>query len=148
MKRNMARLAVIFAVMFLLTLIIPNRKPCCGSAVALSEEAQKPAAIADKGNCVPSLIDLGRTMCIPCKMMAPILDELQKECAGKLKVEFIDVGKNPEAARKYEIRAIPTQVFLDAAGKEIYRHIGFYAKEDILNKWKELGVDLSKAKSQ
>lgn len=91
---------------------------------------------------IPSLVDLGRTFCIPCKMMAPILDELKKEYAGRLNVEFIDVGKRPGDAKKYAIRAIPTQVFMDASGKELYRHIGFYSKEDILKKWKELGVDL------
>ncbi|MEJ2745170.1 MAG: thioredoxin family protein [bacterium] len=96
---------------------------------------EKPAGI-------PSLIDLGRTFCIPCKMMAPILEELKKEYSGRFKVEFIDVGKRPEEAKKYAIRAIPTQVFLDASGKELYRHIGFYSKKDILKKWKELGVDL------
>ncbi len=98
--------------------------------------------VGDRPAGMPSLIDLGRTFCIPCRMMTPILDELKKEYVGKLHVEFIDVGKKPEEAKKYAIRAIPTQVFLDASGKELYRHMGFYSKEDILKKWKELGVDL------
>jgi thioredoxin 1 len=75
-------------------------------------------------------------------MMAPILEELKKEYAGKLEVEFIDVWKNPDAAKQYGIEVIPTQIFHDATGKELFRHIGFFAKEDILAKWKELGVDL------
>ena len=93
---------------------------------------------------IPSLIDLGRTFCIPCKLMAPILEELKKEYAGRLHVEFIDVGDNPGAARKYRIRMIPTQIFLDASGKELYRHVGFFSKEDILKKCKELGIKLEK----
>jgi len=91
---------------------------------------------------LPKLLDLGADKCIPCKMMAPILEELKREYAGRLEVEFIDVWKNPEAGQRYGIRMIPTQIFYDADGKELYRHVGFISKEDILSKWKELGVEL------
>ena len=91
---------------------------------------------------VPRLVDLGAGKCIPCKMMAPILEELKKEYAGRMEVEFIDVWANPGAGEKYGIKMIPTQIFYDSAGKELFRHEGFYSKEDILAKWKELGVDL------
>jgi thioredoxin 1 len=96
---------------------------------------------------LPKLLDLGATKCIPCKKMAPILEELKKEYAGKMEVEFIDVWQNPDAARRYGIQMIPTQIFYDADGKEIFRHIGFIGKEDILAKWKELGVDLGGGKA-
>jgi thioredoxin 1 len=92
---------------------------------------------------VPCLVDLGSTTCIPCKMMAPILEELKKEYAGRMQVDFIDVNKNPDAARPFGIKLIPTQVFLDANGKERWRHEGFFSKEDILAKWKELGVSFA-----
>ncbi len=91
---------------------------------------------------LPRLVDLGAGKCIPCKMMAPILEELKTERAGSLEVVFIDVWQNKEAAKEYGIRLIPTQIFFDAAGKERFRHEGFISKEDILRKWKELGVDL------
>lgn len=91
---------------------------------------------------LPKLLDLGANKCIPCKMMAPILEELKKEYAGKLKVEFIDVWENENAGKEYGVEMIPTQIFYDAAGKEQFRHTGFFGKEDILAKWKELGVDL------
>ena len=91
---------------------------------------------------LPKLLDLGAGKCIPCKMMAPILEQMKTEYAGKLEVEFIDVWKNPDAAKQYGIEVIPTQIFYDASGKELFRHIGFFAKDDILAKWKELGVDL------
>jgi thioredoxin 1 len=58
-------------------------------------------------------------------------------------VEFIDVWQTPEAGKEYGVRMIPTQIFYKAGGKEIFRHEGFFAKEDILAKWKELGVDLT-----
>ena len=93
-------------------------------------------------NC-PSCVDLGAAKCIPCKMMAPVLEELKKEYAGRMNVEFIDVWVNPDAGKPYGIEVIPTQIFFDAEGKELFRHVGFFAKEDILAKWKELGVDLA-----
>ena len=89
---------------------------------------------------LPRLVDLGAGKCIPCKMMAPILEELKKEYAGTFEVEFIDVWENEEASEQYGIRIIPTQIFYDAAGKELFRHEGFFGKEEILAKWKEYGV--------
>ena len=101
-----------------------------------------PAPLATQPTGLPRLVDLGSTTCIPCKMMAPILEDLKKEYAGKLQVEFIDVNENPDAAKPFAVRVIPTQIFIDASGKE-WRHEGFFSKEDILAKWKELGVALS-----
>jgi len=95
---------------------------------------------------LPKLLDLGAGKCIPCKMMVPILEELKKEYAGRMNVEFIDVWQNPDAGKQYGIEMIPTQIFYDADGKELFRHTGFFAKEDILAKWKELGVDLNGSK--
>jgi thioredoxin 1 len=92
---------------------------------------------------VPRLVDLGSVTCIPCKMMAPVLEELKKEYAGRLSVEFYDVVQNPATAKKYGMKLMPTQIFFDASGKELFRHEGFFAKDDILAKWKELGVNLS-----
>ncbi len=92
---------------------------------------------------LPRLLDLGADKCIPCKMMAPILNELRQEYADRMKVEFIDVWKNPEAGKIYGIEVIPTQIFFEENGKELYRHTGFFGKEDILAKWKELGVDVT-----
>lgn len=96
---------------------------------------------------LPKLIDLGADKCIPCKMMAPILEDLKKEYAGKMNVEFLDVWKNPDAGKQYGIEMIPTQIFLDAEGHELFRHTGFFGKEDILGKWRELGVILSAARA-
>ncbi len=102
------------------------------------QAAAKPAAL-------PKMVDLGAKKCIPCQKMAPILEELTKEYAGKFDIEFIDVSirANRRKATQYKIRLIPTQVFLDAEGKELARHEGFLGKADILAKWKELGYDFS-----
>ena len=106
----------------------------------------KPEQLTGKG--LPVLIDLGSDECIPCKLMAPILEQLKSEYERTLIVDFIDVWKNPDEGPKYNIKLIPTQIFFDASGKERFRHEGFFSKEDILAKWKELGVDLTSPVSQ
>jgi thioredoxin 1 len=95
---------------------------------------------------LPRLVDLGADKCIPCKMMAPILEELKKQYQGRMNVVFIDVWKNPDEAKNYGIKIIPTQIFFDASGKEIFRHEGFFSKEDILVKWKEFGISPERGK--
>ena len=92
---------------------------------------------------LPKLLDLGANKCIPCKMMKPILDDLKTSQAGKIEVVFIDVWEDQSAGAKYGISSIPTQIFYDASGKELYRHEGFMPKSDILAKWKEFGVELT-----
>ncbi|MBR9985602.1 MAG: thioredoxin fold domain-containing protein [Desulfosarcina sp.] len=87
-----------------------------------------------------TMIDLGATECIPCKMMAPIIAELEKEYAGRADIIFIDVWKDPTQAKKYGIRAIPTQIFFDAAGKEVHRNVGFMDKKRIVAVLTRLGV--------
>lgn len=88
---------------------------------------------------LPLMVDLGANQCVPCKLMAPILEELRKEYAGRVRIEFIDVWKNPTEGRKYRVHAIPTQIFYDSSGKEVYRHMGFMSKEDIVDTFMELG---------
>lgn len=96
--------------------------------------------IATATTSMPRLVDLGAKKCIPCKAMAPILEELQAEYADQFETVFIDVWENETAAEPYKINLIPTQIFFDAEGKEIWRHEGFLGKADILAKWKEFGV--------
>ncbi len=97
---------------------------------------------------LPKLVDLGAKTCIPCKMMAPILEELKTQFKDKLEVVFIDVWENPDQAKEYRIKLIPTQIFYDDAGKELFRHEGFYSREDILGKWKEFGFDFADKKAE
>lgn len=87
-----------------------------------------------------TVVDLGAKKCIPCKMMAPILAELEKEYQGRAAVIFIDVWEKPEAGPKFGIRAIPTQIFYDAQGKEVTRHEGFLDKDSIVTMFAKLGV--------
>ena len=75
-------------------------------------------------------------------MMAPILAELEQTYAGRLGVTFVDVWKDPAAGQPYGIMAIPTQVFLDPDGNELFRHEGFFSRAQILETWRRLGYDL------
>ncbi len=87
-----------------------------------------------------TMVDLGAKRCVPCKMMAPILSELEAEYAGRAAIIFIDVWVNPDAGKKFGIRAIPTQIFFDAEGKEVGRHEGFLDEASIVAELKKLGV--------
>jgi len=90
-----------------------------------------------------TLVDLGARACIPCKLMAPILEELKEEYKGRAEVIFIDVREkaNKEKAQAFKVRGIPTQIFFDKTGQEVYRHVGFLEKDKIVTKLDELLAD-------
>jgi thioredoxin 1 len=115
----------------------------CLMAFGVSAENDEVAAL-------PKLLDLGAHKCIPCQKMAPILDELTQEYAAEFVVEFIDVWQpeNKEKAMAYGIRAIPTQIFFDETGDELWRHEGFLSKDEILNKWAELGYEFDSSTTE
>jgi thioredoxin 1 len=112
------------------------KDPAPAKAAASGQQAQ---AVAKR---VPRLVDIGASKCIPCKAMAPILADLKRDYAGKLEVHFIDVWQDRAAAEPYRIDMIPTQIFFAADGSELWRHEGFFSREEILAKWKQLGVKL------
>ncbi|MCL5807375.1 MAG: thioredoxin family protein [Deltaproteobacteria bacterium] len=87
-----------------------------------------------------TLVDLGAKKCIPCKMMAPILEKLEKVYAGRAAVVFLDVWEDPKPASRFGIRGIPTQIFFDKQGREVYRHEGFLSEAAIVQQLKEMGV--------
>ena len=89
----------------------------------------------------PTMIDFGSTGCVPCDMMAPILETLRKKYEGKFDVIFIHVGEQQILASRYGVQVIPLQVFFDKTGKEVFRHTGFFAQEEIEKKIKELTVN-------
>ena len=104
-----------------------------------------PASIGLAGPSVPvpnmvTMVDLGATSCIPCKMMAPILTELEAEYRGKAAIIFIDVWQNPDEGKKFKVNMIPTQIFFDRAGNEVFRHIGFMDKKSIVDQLAKMGV--------
>ncbi len=86
------------------------------------------------------LADFGRGICIPCKMMQPILEELAETYKGRAEILILDVNAEWEAAEKYDVKIIPTQIFFDKTGQEVWRHEGFLEKDKIIAKLVELGV--------
>jgi len=90
---------------------------------------------------LPCLVEFSAGDCGPCKTMEPILDELARDYQGRFRVETIDIWKRPTAGEEHNIRMYPTQIFYDAMGNELFRHEGFFSREDILAKWKDLGQD-------
>ncbi|MGE5364883.1 MAG: thioredoxin family protein [Bacteroidota bacterium] len=92
-------------------------------------------ASKNTGQKKPSItfIELGSVNCIPCKQMQPVMKAIEKKYGDQIHVIFYDVWKDDQKqyASKYGIKLIPTQVFLDANGREIKRHEGFYSEKDI-----------------
>ncbi len=88
----------------------------------------------------PTMVEFGAAGCVPCDMMQPILDKLRKNYPQKLNVVFIHVGEEQILAARYGIRSIPVQVFYDAEGKEVFRHVGFFAEKDVLEQLKKIGL--------
>jgi len=80
----------------------------------------------------PTMVDFGAGTCLPCIQMKPIIEELQRELKDKANVLLIDVNEERVLTRKHKIMLIPTQIFFNTAGKETYRHVGFYSKDSIL----------------
>jgi thioredoxin 1 len=111
-------------------------------------EAGQDSVAVTGGTGLPVLLDLGSTTCVPCKAMAPILDEMRETFAGQLEVRFVDVREDAEAARDHEVRIIPTQIFLDEDGNELFRHQGFFSREDMLAKWADLGYEFTEGGAQ
>ncbi len=106
---------------------------------AVKADAEKFDALPVKG--MVTMIDLGADKCVPCKMMAPIMAKIEKEYEGKAAIVFIDVWKHNEQARRFGIRAIPTQIFYNENGQEAYRHVGFMDEKAIINQLKKMGVE-------
>jgi len=88
-----------------------------------------------------TMIDLGKKTCTQCKMMAPILEKLKIKYEGKAAIVFINLLEDPEQQYRFELKALPTQIFFDTEGKEVYRHVGFMSEKDIVARLNKMGVE-------
>jgi len=88
----------------------------------------------------PVLVDFGANSCMPCRQLRPILKDIEKEYTGKASILVIDVYKYQDLAREHRVQLIPTLIFFDKGGKEIYRHVGAWDKDSIMSKLKEAGA--------
>jgi thioredoxin 1 len=116
---------------------------CC---VVFMVSLTAPVVFAEDFSNVPvkgmvTMLDLGAKKCVPCKMMAPIMVKLEKAYAEKAAIVFIDVWENREQAPRFKVRAIPTQIFFDAQGKEVFRHVGFFDEKSIVAQLTKMGVE-------
>jgi len=93
-----------------------------------------------RGSGKPSLVDFGSKGCRPCDMLAPILETLKKKYDGRANVIFVSAPGEQILAARYGIQSIPVQIFYDAGGKEVFRHVGFWPQEELEKKLAELGV--------
>ena len=156
MKNRHRATALIAVAIAVVTVVMISRQD--DDAPAADPATTETAAPSDCGTCtsacpaagasarvekLPRLLDLGSDQCVPCKQMAPILEELARDWSDCMIVELVDVRKDPKVSEKYGIRVIPTQLFFDAEGRELFRHEGFISREGILSRWKELGMDMT-----
>jgi len=114
------------------------------SAVIAAKTGPRPATAVSPEvvSGLPTLVELGSTTCVPCQMMEEVLDELRDGYQERLNVQFVNVHADPDTAQAYGVRVIPTQVFLDAQGNEVFRHEGYFPTEDILKAFSDHGVVL------
>ena len=127
----MRRWMMAIIVCFLSAVLFPG--PAC------SKEGQDDLPqVPTKG--MVTMLDLGASKCIPCKTMAPIIEELKREYESKASIVFVDVWEHREQAQKYGIRVIPTQIFFDKNGKEFFRHEGFMDKKSIVRVLEKLSI--------
>jgi len=87
-----------------------------------------------------TMVDFGASYCAPCKAMAPFLEKLEKEYKSRAAIVVLDVGKAPDVCERYNITELPTQIFYDKQGKEVFRHKGFMKEENIVKQLKKMGV--------
>ena len=151
LSNNVLQSLIIFVLVVIVAVILYT-KHGQEADVSLPRQLDHLSADGEKNGCfekpLPLLLDLGATKCIPCKMMAPILDELREEYRERFDVVFIDIWENKEAIDRYKVHDIPAQIFFDAEGKELFRHQGFYSKEGIIAKWEEFGINLEARKGK
>jgi thioredoxin 1 len=93
------------------------------------------------GEDLPVLVQFTSESCVYCKEMEPILEEITEEYEGKAIIRIVDVNEHPDEARENSIRVVPTQVFFNAQGEGVNRHEGFMSKEEVLQVFREIGVE-------
>ncbi len=102
-------------------------------------EAPSPPYEIPKGTV--TMVDIGGEGCAPCRMMKPILREIEQKYSGRAAIISIDVGTDRERIRSYGARVIPTQIFYDRQGNEFSRHEGFLDKKSIIDTLERLGIE-------
>jgi thioredoxin 1 len=142
MKR--VSLLFVFVISFI---VLGSQLSCHSSKTSPSSNPEPPTGtfakeIASYGK--PVMVDFGLESCVPCKMMIPVMEELQTKYPEDLKTIFVHVQEQQEKSKEFGIRTIPTQIFFDASGKQIDLHVGFISTEDILATFEKFGIKITK----
>jgi thioredoxin 1 len=114
-------------------------------AVQISRYNRKVQAFPDDsvvGQGRPVLLQISSAGCIHCRRMMPVLTDLADQYAELFTVALVSLDKQPNAQTQYNVQAIPLQIFLDGQGTELFRHTGKLSKDEILNRWRQLGVEI------
>ncbi len=88
----------------------------------------------------PMVVDFGSNSCIPCRQLRPVLQKIRRDCDGRLQVLIIDIRNTQTLADEYQIQVIPTVVFFDPSGKEVFRHQGFMGEEQVKEQLRKMGI--------
>ena len=119
-------------------------RPVCGQCRTPLPVQSKPVTVTDatfaaevERSPVPVLLDLWAPWCRPCRMMAPMLDELAAEMGGRVRVAKLNVDENPVTAGRFNVRSIPTLLALKK-GLEVDRIVGVQSKSDIARRLQQV----------
>lgn len=120
---------------------------CFGAAVLLvGAAAVDPCAAADslgdeaRHAGKPLIVDFGMTRCLQCIEQSKAMDELKAAIGDRVLVKFVHVGQEEALAAAHKVLLIPTLVFFDAQGREVFRNVGQMKKEAMLSQARELGL--------
>lgn len=128
MKTNIKLMLAVIAAVVFVACSGNAKKEQAAEEVAVVEDVQVSDTVAVSAK--PKVIDLYATWCGPCKMIAPILEELEKEYAGKVVFEKVDIDENRAIAEQYQVEAIPTLIFMKPDGT-YEKKVGFMEKDAI-----------------
>ncbi len=141
--RRILLLAVLLS-LFTLTTSCQSKEPTTIEPSVIQSTGTDPTSIPlpkALTNGKPTLAEFGRGTCIPCKAMKPILENLAIEYRDKLNVSIVSVDEYRDLTNYYRIMAIPTQIGFDSNGKEVFRHVGFWEKDQIIAQLSKLGIN-------
>ncbi len=124
----------------LLTLVVAMVVPFCFQACQLSQKDKD--VLKEEALGIPRLVSFGSDLCLPCKMMEPVREELIRDYEGKLLVEYVNVTFDRERTSRYGVIVIPVLVYFDKEGWEFHRSTGFSSKEEILKVFSDRGMPL------
>ena len=134
---------IYLAIFIILIVVVLGSKALFNNTLSNSNETVQTEQNSKSDEIKVTFVELGSVGCIPCDKMQPIMKEIEEEYQGQVKVVFHDVktAEGKPYIKEFGIRAIPTQVFLDKDGNEYFRHLGFFAKDELIKVLKTQGVN-------